>query len=366
MKFTISRETLLKPLQLVSGVVERRQTLPILSNLLIQSTGDSLNITATDQEVEIITSIKTKVDEPGEITIPARKLLDICKTSPEGAQLTFKIDGDRARLLSERSRFLLSTLPAADFPITPDFDVIAEFEISQRELKKLIDRTQFSMAQQDVRKYLNGLLIEVIDDMLVSVATDGHRLSYCRMKTKNIKSKSFQAIIPRKGIQELSRLLSDSDNVAKIKIGSNSISLELDDIKFTSKLIEGKFPDYERLILSNPGINVFADREALRQALVRTSILSNEKYRGIRFSVTNNKLSIQAHNPEKEEAEEEMEVEYSGDDIEIGFNVNYLLDALSAISEETVQISMIDQNSSCLLQQPENSNCKYIIMPMRL
>lgn len=366
MKFTISRESLLRPLQLVSGVVERRQTLPILSNLLVKATADSLTITATDQEVEIVTTIKVPVEDPADITLPARKLLDICKTSPEGAQMTLKVDGDKARLMAERSRFLLSTLPAGDFPNTPDFEIMSEFAITQKELKKLIDSTQFSMAQQDVRKYLNGLLIEVNENMLVSVATDGHRLSYCEIESTGSNNKPFQVIIPRKGIQELSRLLSGSDDQVNVRIGSNNISLEFDDVKFTSKLIEGKFPDYERLLLSKPAINVFADRETLRQALVRTSILSNEKYRGIRFMVSNNKLSIQAHNPEKEEAEEEMEVEYSGDDIEIGFNVNYLLEALSVIPEDKVQISMSDQNSSCLLQQPDNNSCKYIIMPMRL
>jgi len=366
MKFTTTRETLLKPLQLVLGVVERRQTLPILSNVLLKATDDSLTITATDQEVEIVATVDTPIDEPGETTLPARKLLDICKTSLEGAHLIFSIENDKARIRSERSRFSLSTLPAEDFPETRQFDVNASFKIPQSELKQLIDRTQFSMAQQDVRKYLNGMLIEVRDKMVISVATDGHRLSYCKLDTTNISDKPCQIIIPRKGVQELSRLLEDTDSEISVQIGDNHISAEFDHLKFTSKLIEGKFPDYERLLPNKTEINLTADRETLRQALVRTSILSNEKYRGIRFTLSSNKLSIQANNPEQEKAEEEIEVDYSGNKIEIGFNVNYLLDALSAIDEDKVQILMVDQNSSCLLQQPGSADCKYIIMPMRL
>lgn len=366
MKLETNRESLLKPLQLVTGVVERRQTLPILSNVLIKANDGILSVSATDLEVELVTSTNMDIAEPGETTLPARKILDICKTLPEGAKLTLTVNGEKALLTSGRSRFSLATFPAKDFPIVDEFSQINGFEVTESELKRLIDRTQFSMAQQDVRHYLNGLMLELQDNLLVSVATDGHRLSYCKIDTDIKNGEVKQVIIPRKGIQELSRLLSDTDKIVKVSIGTNHIAVEVDGVKFTSKLIDGKFPDYERVLPDTTEIKLTADRETLRQALIRTSILSNEKYRGIRLALSNNKLSIQAHNPEQEKAEEEMEVSYDGDEIEVGFNVNYLLDALTAIEEDTVSISMTDPNSSCLVQKIENADCKYIIMPMRL
>jgi len=366
MKLTTLRETLLDPLTMVIGVVERRQTLPILSNILIQADGEKLTLTVTDLEVELKTTINLAVDEPGEATLSARKLIDICRTLPSGAKLTLKTDGEKALLTSGRSRFSLSTLPVKDFPLIDKFSVKTQFDITQFDLKTLIDSTQFSMAQQDVRYYLNGLMLEIQDKKIVSVATDGHRLSYCQMAIETSSDQLLQIIIPRKGVQELSKLLSSEHEKATVKIGVNHIAVNIDDVSFVSKLIDGKFPDYRRVLPKNTEIKLLANKEALSQALTRTSILSNEKYKGIRFNLSTNKLSIQAHNPEKEEAEEEMEIEYSGDDIEIGFNVNYLLDALAAISDVNVQISMADSSSSCLLQQPDNNNCKYVIMPMRL
>lgn len=366
MKFTTERETLLNPLLMVIGVVERRQTLPILSNILIQTNEIGVRFTATDLEVELKASVGLVIEQQGEATLPARKLLDICRTLPPEAKLTLKVDGDKALLTSGRSRFSLSTLPVKDFPLVDKFESATELELSQANLKTLIDSTQFSMAQQDVRYYLNGLLLEIQDQQLVSVATDGHRLSYCQMDTGIHSDAPRQIIIPRKGVQELSKLLDNNDIKVKVKVGNNHIAIETDKVSFVSKLIDGKFPDYDRVLPKNAEIKLLANRDTLSQALVRTSILSNEKYRGIRFTLSNNKLSIQAHNPDKEEAEEEMEVEYNGETIEIGFNVNYLLDALAAIPDENVQISMVDSNSSCLLQKPENSQCKYVIMPMRL
>ncbi len=366
MKLETTREELLKPLQLVTGVVERRQTLPILSNVLIKLKNGTLSISATDLEVELVTTSFIDITEEGETTLPARKILDICKTLPEGVKLTLTVDGEKALLTSGRSRFSLSTFPAKDFPIVDEFAEVDGFSVTEAELKKLIDRTQFSMAQQDVRHYLNGLMLELRDNLLISVATDGHRLSYCKIETNIQNNEAKQVIIPRKGIQELSRLLSDTENKVTVSIGTNHIAIDILGIKFTSKLIDGKFPDYERVLPDSSEIQLTANRETLRQALIRTSILSNEKYRGIRLALSNNKLSIQAYNPEQEKAEEEMEISYEGDDIEVGFNVNYLLDALSAIDEETVLISMMDPNSSCLVQKTENADCKYIIMPMRL
>lgn len=367
MNFQVQRESILKPLQAVIGVVERRQTLPVLSNVLIKATSDHIAFTASDLEVELQATLDVAVVEPGEITLPAKKLLDICRTLPEQAILDIQIDSGTAQITSGKSRFTLSTLSASEFPLVEKINTVQELSLPQLGLKNLMDRTNFSMAQQDVRYYLNGLMFELREQLIRCVATDGHRLAICEMSADVSSPGTQQVIVPRKGIQELGRLLENTDSSAKLEIGSNHIRIQLPDIRFTSKLIDGKFPDYQRVLPQGNDKHIIADREGLKQALVRTSILSNEKYRGIRFQLDENLLRIQAHNPEQEEAEEEIEVEYSGGSLEIGFNVNYLLDALSALPGEQVKISLNDSNSSCLIQKPgKNSDCRYIVMPMRL
>lgn len=366
MKFNITRETLLKPLQFVIGVVERRQTLPVLSNLLVVAEGGKISLTATDLEVELVANFDLDVDEEGEITIPARKFLDICRTLPDESSLDVTLRDERVTVKSGKSRFTLSTLPATEFPTVDEISVISSFTLPQSELKKLIDRTQFAMAQQDVRYYLNGLMFEMQEKMIRSVATDGHRLAICEVPADTGNSDIHQVIIPRKGIQELARLLEDSDSPAKIMIGNNHIRIELPNLRFTSKLIDGKFPDYQKVLPKNSNKLVTADRDLLKQALVRTSILSNEKYRGVRLQMEDSRMSIQAHNPEQEEAEEEIEIQYQGDALEIGFNVNYVLDALNAIPGQEISISLSDPNSSCLVQEAGSTECRYVIMPMRL
>ena len=366
MKFKAQRETILKPLQLVIGVVERRQTLPVLSNLLVVADNNRIALTGTDLEVELVANVELDLVEPGEITLPARKLLDICRTLPEHAELELSVDGERALLRSGRSRFTLATLPAAEFPTVDEINLDLEFQLPQRELKRIIDKTQFSMAQQDVRYYLNGLMLEMGGNQLRSVATDGHRLAVCDAELDIAGADGQQVIVPRKGIQELNRLLEDSDAPVTVQVGSNHIRVQLDQLRFTSKLIDGRFPDYERVLPKDSDKEILADREIFRQALVRTSILSNEKYRGIRLQLDAGRLRVQAHNPEQEEAEEEIEVEYDGPELEIGFNVNYLLDALNALSSSQARLSLRDANSSCLIQEPDASKCRYVIMPMRL
>lgn len=367
MNFQVQREAILKPLQAIIGVVERRQTLPVLSNILFSATQDRILLTATDLEVELQANIDVEVAEPGDITIPARKLLDICRTLPEQSTLSITIDSGTAQIKSGKSRFTLSTLPASEFPLVEDIKPVQDLSLPQSALKSLIERTNFSMAQQDVRYYLNGLMLELRDKLVRCVATDGHRLAICELSVDVSSPGTQQVIVPRKGIQELARLLEDTDSPAQIEIGSNHIRIQLSDLRLTSKLIDGKFPDYQKVMPQGSDKHIIADRELLKQALVRTSILSNEKFRGIRFNLENNSLRIQAHNPEQEEAEEEIEVEYSGDSLEIGFNVNYLLDALSALPGDQVKVSLSDSNSSCLIQQPsKNSDCKYVVMPMRL
>lgn len=367
MKFKIQRESILKPLNIVSGVVERRQTLPILSNILLKISDDNeLSMTTTDLEVELISKMTIDDADPGEITIPARKLLDICRTLPEGAIVEMSLKNDKVTLKSGKSRFTLATLPVSDFPSTEDISNNVHFSIPQKQLRNIIGRTQFAMAQQDVRYYLNGLLLEVSADKLRAVATDGHRLSLCDTDVSAEVSEIQNIIVPRKGVMELHRLLEDVEDEARISIGANHIKVELEDISFTSKLVDGRFPDYERVLPQRVDKIVYSERDSLKQALTRASILSNEKYRGIRLQLKNGEICALANNPDLEEAEEVIDVVYEGDELEIGFNVNYIIDALSAIESPDVQLGFSDSNSSCLIQPKGEDSCKYVVMPMRL
>ena len=366
MKFQIDKETLLNPLQQIIGAVEKRQTMPALSNVLIRTTENSLTLTATDLEIELVSQIGIIIDEPGEITVPARKLLDICKSLPNEAIIKFSVKDTKALVQSGRSRFSLTTLPANDFPALEAINSIYEFEITQKMLRDIIDKTAFAMAQQDVRYYLNGLMLEISSNYLRAVATDGHRLAYSEKETNADIADIKQVILPRKGVLELIRLLKDTDEKVKIVLGSNHLQVEFDQLRLTSKLIDGRFPDYNRVMPTDGDNIMIADREQLRQALMRASILSNEKYRGIRLILEKNLIKLQAQNPDHEEADIELEVVYSGDDIEIGFNVNYMLDVLNVTSSEMVQAALRDSNSSFLLTYPDQSDSKYVIMPMRL
>ena len=366
MKFSIQRETLLKPLQQIIGVVERRQTLPILGNVLLNANKKTVKLTATDLEVELQAQMTVSVTETGDITLPARKLLDICRTLPDEAQLDISVKKERAVVKSGKSRFTLSTLPASEFPVVDKIKSARKFSLPQNELHDLIERTAFAMAQQDVRYYLNGLMLEQTPNLLRAVATDGHRLAMCELVTDTGEGADQQVIAPRKGVQELQRLLEDNDHPVQVEIGSNHIRITTDDLRFTSKLIDGRFPDYQRVIPKNADKRLLVKREALRQALTRTSILSNEKYRGIRFDVSENNIKIQAHNPEQEEAVEELEATYQDEAMVVGFNVTYLLDVLHAIDSEEVEIHLTDANSSALINKPGAENCRYVVMPMRL
>ncbi len=368
MKFSIQRESILKPLQTITGVVERRQTLPVLSNLLLSVGNEGLSMTTTDLEVEMVARVSLEGAEAGDITLPARKLVDICKALPEGAQIDIVYDEEkeRATIKSGRSRFNLTTLPVSEFPNIEEVKGVFEFEVPQKVLKQLIDKTAFAMAQQDVRYYLNGLLLEVDSGMIRTVATDGHRLAVCEHEANVSPGEKIQVILPRKGVMELARLLSEGDEPVKVMVGNNHLSVVLEEYSFTSKLIDGKFPDYQRVIPRDSDKDVTADHELLRQALVRTSILSNEKYRGIRLRLQDGLIQAQANNPEMEEAEEEIEVQYTGPRLEIGFNVSYLLEALNVIDTPNVTLALGDANSSCVMRPEGQSACTYVIMPMRL
>ena len=366
MKFQIEKETLLNPLQQIIGAVEKRQTMPALSNVLIRTSENSLTLTATDLEIELVSKIGIIVDEPGEITVPARKLLDICKSLPNEAFIKFSVNETKALVQSGRSRFSLATLPAKDFPALDTIHSVYEFEIPQKTLRDIIDKTAFAMAQQDVRYYLNGLMLEVSANYLRAVATDGHRLAYCEKETNADIADIKQVILPRKGVLELVRLLSDTDDSVKVILGSNHLQVEFDGLRLTSKLIDGRFPDYNRVMPTDGDNVITADRDQLRHALMRASILSNEKYRGIRLILEKDLIKLQAQNPDQEEADIEQEVVYAGDDIEIGFNVNYMLDVLGVTNSDMVQAALKDSNSSFLLTYPDHTDCKYVIMPMRL
>src|SRR5215831_9831094 len=341
MKLTAPREDFLAPLQSVIGVVERRQTMPVLANVLLAARDGKLHITGTDLEVELVAASAVSVQQPGDITVPGRKLLDIFRSLPEKTNVTLSTEGERVSVRGGRSRFTLSSLPAAEFPLVEEINAQQVLSVPQGEFRRLIDKTHFSMAQQDVRYYLNGLLLETDGKALRAVATDGHRLALCEIELAGKAKTTHQVIVPRKGVLELQRILG-TEGTIELAVGTNHVRAQIGDIRFTSKLIDGRFPEYSRVILSN------------------------EKYRGIRLTVRPDLLTLQAHNPEQEEAEDQVEVSYKGEEVEIGFNVNYLLDALSAIETDRVEIGLTDSNSSCLIHAPGVLNTRYVVMPMRL
>ena len=367
MKFSIKREVFLQPLSQVIGVVERRQTLPVLANFLFQAETDGkFSITGTDMEVELIALVKAKVDRQGEITVPARKLLDIVRMLPDGVDIGVVLDGDKLTLSSARSRYTLATLPATDFPATDQFETIENVEIQEDKLKHLLDKTSFAMANQDVRYYLNGLLLEFKDGTLRTVATDGHRLAVCDLDGSINLKQDRQIIIPRKGVLELGRMLTDSKDIVLLGLGKNHVRLQKGSSALTSKLIDGRFPDYQAVIPVGADRRIEVDRAGFILALQRAAILSNEKYKGVRLEASGKALKIIAHNPQQEEAEETLEAKLNFEQLSIGFNVLYLLDALNAIESEQVSLEMRDANSSCLITASVVGSDRHVVMPLKL
>ena len=366
MRFSLQREVLLKPLAQVVNVVERRQTLPVLANLLARVDGDLLSLTGTDLEVEMVARTRVEDAESGETTIPARKLFEIVRALPDGSKVTITQTGDKVTVSAGRSRFTLASLPANDFPALDEVDATERVRVGEASLKELIERTAFAMAQQDVRYYLNGLLFDLRDKALRCVATDGHRLALCEAPLEDTVQTKRQIIVPRKGVLELQRLLEGGDRELELEMGRSHIRVKRDDVTFTSKLIDGRFPDYEAVIPIGADREVKVDREAFRASLQRAAILSNEKYRGVRIEVSPGQLKINAHNPEQEEAQEEIEADTRVDSLVIGFNVNYLLDALSALRDEYVVVQLRDSNSSALVREASSEKCRHVVMPLRL
>ncbi|MBD9536158.1 DNA polymerase III subunit beta [Stenotrophomonas sp. ATCM1_4] len=365
MRFTLQREAFLKPLAQVVNVVERRQTLPVLANFLVQVQGGQLSLTGTDLEVEMVSRIAVEDAQDGETTIPARKLFEIIRALPDGSRITVSQTGEKITVQAGRSRFTLATLPANDFPSVDEVEATERVAVPEAALKELIERTAFAMAQQDVRYYLNGLLFDLRDKTLRCVATDGHRLALCETELESSTGKR-QIIVPRKGVTELQRLLEGGDREVELEVGRSHVRVKRDDVTFTSKLIDGRFPDYEAVIPIGADREVKIERESLRASLQRAAILSNEKYRGVRVEVTPGQLKISAHNPEQEEAQEEVEADTQVNDLAIGFNVNYLLDALSALRDEHVVIQLRDSNSSALVREASSEKSRHVVMPLRL
>lgn len=367
MRLSLQREAFLRPLQQVINVVERRQTLPVLANLLTTVRDGQMALTATDMEVEMIARCPVEEADEGETTIPARKLFDLVRALPDGSRVSLSLKGDRVTLQSGRSRFVLSCLPATEFPAIEHLDLVERVQVPEASLRDLIERTSFAMAQQDVRYYLNGLLLDLDGTRLRCVATDGHRLALCEADLGGTAVQARrQIILPRKGVHELQRLLEGAEREVTLEIGRNHLRVQREDVCFTSKLIDGRFPDYEAVIPIGADQTLRIDRELLRAALQRAAILANEKYRGVKLELSPNLLRVAAHNPEQEEAEEELEADTKVGGLAIGFNVGYLLDALSVLRAETVQISLRDSNSSALLTEAGSDRCRHVVMPLRL
>ena len=369
MECTISKEALLQPLQLVTGVVERRQTLPILSNALLVVADGKLSITGTDLEVELVAwGTPQSVVASGAVTTPARKLMDICRSFPDEAVIQLKLEDNRLLVKSGRSRYRLSLLPVDDFPKTEQKASDTEFPLAQSTLKNLIDSISFAMAQQDVRFYLNGLLMEVGEGRIRTVATDGHRLALCNadVESEQASGPVSQVIIPRKGAIELSRLLNDSENLAQVTIGSNFVRVGTDDFLFSSKLVDGKFPDYQNVIPTGGDKELIADRRLLKDSFVRASILSSDKFHGVRLYLSEQLLKLKANNPEQEEAEEDIEVNYAGSAVEIGFNVTYMIDVMNTLESDEVRITLSGPDNGVIIERVESPDALYVVMPMKI
>lgn len=367
MNIKIDREALLKPLSSVSGIVERRHTLPILTNLLLEAKQDTLTLTATDLEMQISLSLPAAPSGDLATTVSARKMLDICRSLPDQSQITLEITDNRMQVKAGKSRFNLQTLPAGDYPLMAKGggDTSLTLTLAQNQLKKLLRQVEYAMAQQDIRYYLNGLLFEVNGNRLNVVGTDGHRLSFTSTELQQSYEKQ-ELILPRKTILELIKLLDDSDDEVSIEVSANQANFAFSGIRLISKVIDGKFPDYTRVIPNGYQNTFEVNRQMLLLSMQRASILSNEKYRGIRIVLGKDSLRLISSNSEQEEAEEELEINYGRDPLDIGFNVTYMIDVLTNVGTETITFSFADANSSCLVTVPGDDNYKYVVMPMRI
>ena len=366
MQISLRREELLTPLSYVAGVVERRQTLPVLSYVLLKQQDGETTLTGTDLEIEIIAKIDGVDKGTAEMTLPARKLLDICRALPNGAEILIKKESEKIVVKAGKSRFTLTTLPVTDFPNIQTSQWEQALTISKKKFKELLQQTHFCMAQQDVRYYLNGLLLEIKGNYVRAVATDGHRMALSQVELGKAAAGEKQVIVPRKGIQEILRLLDDTDEQIEIQISNNHIRAQTQGFTFTSKLIDGRYPDYTKVMPSSLSKQLKFPRDEFKETLSRVAILSSEKYRGVRLSLGNRSMKVTAHNPEQEEAQEEIAVDYTGEAMEIGFNVSYMIEAINALNDSEMIVGLNDPNSSCTITAPNAKYPQYVIMPMRL
>lgn len=365
----IKRDALLKPLQTVTGIVEKRHTLPILSNVLIERKQESLTLFATDLEIQISTSfaIDKKSGEDARLTVSARKLQDILRALPDDTETTLDVQNNRMQVRAGKSRFNLQTLPANDFPVLADPGTAqAKVTMPQKQLRDLLLLVHYAMAQQDIRYYLNGLLLVLEGTQIKVVATDGHRLSYASSAQEQQQQEKREVILPRKAVQELAKLLTDSEDPVEIELYANQVKFLFANIELVTKIIDGKFPDYTRVIPTNYQKQISLDRAQLLQSLQRAAILSNEKFRGVRWVLTAGSLRISCTNNEQEEAQEELEINYAGDPLDVGFNITYLLDILNNVQDGKVECAFGDANSSMLVTLPGKSEFRYVVMPMRI
>ena len=360
------RDTLLRPLQIVSGIVERRHTLPILANILIRKDGEKVSFLSTDIEVQITTH--ANVGSGGDVaatTVAARKLLDILRALPEG-DVSLSLANKRMTVQCGKSRFGLQTLSAEEFPTVAQAEHYnAKVTLPQKTLKHLFNMVHFAMAQQDIRYYLNGMLLVVDGKNVIAVATDGHRLAFCQVETDQDFARQ-EVIIPRKTIMELQRLLEDTDAPVDVEIANNQVKLTFADIELISKLVEGKFPDYTRVVPKGYKNNFTIDRATLQHALQRAAIMTSDKFKGVRCIIAPGSLKISSTNADQEEAVEELEIDYGGDTVDIGFNVTYQLEVLNNLKGDNVNVALGDANSSALITVQENPDFKYVVMPMRI
>ena len=365
MDFHITKEEVVKSINLTLGVVEKRQTLPILSNVLFEVDESSLKLTATDLESEIsTTSTISNFKSGGKITAPARKLSDLCRLMPDLAEIHFYLDGDNLKIETESGKYNLSTLPSEDFPVFETEDTQSQINISSQNLKNLITKTSFAMGNQDWRHYLNGLYMMIDDKVITTVATDAHRLAMATSSLNEASSESTSGIVPRKSINEIGKLVGDESENVVIQLGQTSIAANVSGTTFVSKLIEGKFPDYEQVIPSGESSLLVVDRKNFSESLSRVSVLSSEKYKGVRIITKKDSLNISANNPEKEQGEENLSCEYQGEEIDIAFNVNYLQEILSTIDSEKIEINFFGSEKSCLITDPNSEDLKYVVMPL--
>jgi DNA polymerase-3 subunit beta len=366
MKFIINREQLLTPLQQIVSVIEKRQTMPILANVLITIDNDELTLTGTDLEIQIIAKINIESATPGSITVPARKFLDICRLLPNGAEISFEQQEDKVKIASNRSRFSLSCLPADNYPEFAESELENQFFINAGKFKKALDKTLFCMANQDVRYYLNGLLLHISNSQLELVASDGHRLSIYEDSLDQATGFEARIILPRKGVLELNRLLDDAETELKVEFSNNNIRIFIKNLIFSAKLVDSKYPDFGKVFQQDFFNKINIEKQLLKNALTRVAILSNEKFKGVTFDISSESLRLSTHNPEHDEAEEELAIDYLGDPLSIAFNAQYLLDAVSNLDSENAVLTIASNASSCFIDEPDGCAYKFIVMPMRL